>query len=170
MKNIEIKYQISSLEQISSFLSGRPDILNLWTREQTDIYFQANTGRLKLRLQGDSDAQLIFYQRPDDATPRESEYFIHNTVDGENLKAILEKSLGVKAIVKKIRSLYMFRNVRIHLDNVHDIGHFLEFESVIDYTTSQTSAQKNLQELLSLFTQFDLTPVTKSYADLANLS
>jgi predicted adenylyl cyclase CyaB len=166
MKNIEIKYQISSSEQISSFLSSRRDILYLWTREQTDIYFQTNTDRLKLRLQGDSDAQLIFYQRSDDTKPRESEYFIYNTADGENLKMILERSLGVKTTVKKIRSLYMFRNVRIHLDEVYGIGHYLEFESIIDYTTNQTGAQKNLQELLSMFSQFDLIPVTKSYADL----
>jgi adenylate cyclase, class 2 len=166
MKNIEIKFQISSPEKISSFLSSRPDTLYLWTREQTDIYFQTNTGRLKLRLQGDSDAQLIFYQRADDANARESEYYIHNTADGENLRSILEKSLGVNTIVRKIRSLYMFRNVRIHLDDVHGLGHFLEFESVIDYTTSQTSAEKNLQELLSFFSQFELNPVTKSYGDL----
>lgn len=166
MKNIEIKYQISSAEQISSFLSNRPEILHLWTREQTDIYFQTSNGRLKLRLQDDSNAQLIFYQRPDDATPRESEYFIHNIADDDNLKAILEKSLGVKTIVRKIRALYMFHNVRIHLDDVKDLGYFLEFESVIDYTTSQARAQKNLQDLLSMFSQFDLTPVKKGYADL----
>ncbi len=166
MKNIEIKYQISSPEQISAFLSKRPDILYLWTREQTDIYFEVMTGRLKLRLQSDSDAQLIFYQRPDTGEHRESEYYIHTTSDGNNLRKVLEKSLVVKMIVRKKRSLYMFRNVRIHLDNVTDTGHFMEFESVVDHAISQANARQNLQDLLPLFSQFVLTPVTESYAEL----
>ena len=63
MKNIEIKFQIPSHREILSYLNQHHDIDFLWSKEQTDIYFQIPRGRLKLRIQTDSDTQLIYYQR-----------------------------------------------------------------------------------------------------------
>jgi predicted adenylyl cyclase CyaB len=166
MKNIEIKFQISSPQEILSSLNQHHDIDFLWSKEQTDVYFQIPHGRLKLRIQTDSDSELIYYQRNNASEARLSEYHIFTTSNGDSLRQILEQALGLKTIVKKKRHLYQFRNVRIHIDEVHDLGNYIEFESVLDETTDEETGQKNLHQLLKDLSTFPLTPVAESYADL----
>ncbi len=166
MKNIEVKYQIPSLQEIHSFLSGHPDVRYEWKKEQTDIYFRIPTGRLKLRLQEGSGHELIFYQRPDRDEPRGSEYFIYSNTDMIKLKQLLEKALGILIMVHKTRTLFLFQNVRIHLDSVRDAGSFVEFESVISDSVNEEIAKKNLNAILKLLSGFRLTAVSGSYADL----
>jgi len=169
MKNIEIKYQVSDLAEIYTFLSAHPDVTYKWSEEQTDIYFGVPVGRLKLRQQSNSTPQLIYYQRRDSNKLRESEYYIHSTSNANNLRIMLEKALGVKAVVYKKRSLFMFRNIRIHLDEVTNSGNFMEFESVLDADTNEGTARQNLQDLLTIFSSFRLIPREKSYADLCKV-
>lgn len=166
MKNIEIKFQLPSHQEILSYLNQHHDIDFLWSKEQTDIYFQIPRGRLKLRIQTDSDSQLIYYQRSNLPEARLSEYLIFPVSDPGSLKIILEKALGVKTIVKKKRHLYQFRNVRIHIDEVHELGNFIEFESVLDEATDEETGRTNLHNLLKNLSSFSLTPVAESYADL----
>ncbi|MBN2366080.1 MAG: CYTH domain-containing protein [Calditrichaeota bacterium] len=166
MKNIEIKYQVPSLQDIYSFASGHPDIRYEWKKEQTDIYYKVPEGQLKLRLQSDSDHELIFYRRQSSLKPRESEYYIYSCPDMTKLKHLLDKAFGSLAQVHKTRTLFMFRNIRIHLDVVEGAGEFIEFESVVDHLTDEEAAQKNLNELLGQFHSFSLKPVPVSYAQL----
>jgi predicted adenylyl cyclase CyaB len=166
MKNIEIKFQVPFHQEIISYLNHHHDIDFLWSKEQTDIYFQIPDGRLKLRTQSDSASQLIFYQRTNSLEARLSDYLIFSTTETNSLKEILEKALGVKTIIKKKRHLYQFRNVRIHLDEVAELGNFIEFESVLDKRTDEESGRKNLQLLLNNLSSFPLTPIAESYADL----
>jgi adenylate cyclase, class 2 len=166
MKNIEIKFKIPSHQDVLSYLNQHHDIDFLWSKEQTDIYFQIPNGRLKLRIQTDSDAQLIYYQRSNSPEARLSEYKIFTTADADSLKLILEQALEVKTTVRKKRHLYRFRNVRIHIDEVYDLGNFIEFESVLNGTTNEETGRKNLQNLLKDLSSFPLTPVAESYADL----
>ena len=43
----------------------------------------------------------------------------------------LEAALGVTCVVEKERRLFLFENVRIHLDDVAHLGCFVELESVL---------------------------------------
>ncbi len=166
MKNIEIKFHTPSLSKIHSFLQHHPFISFQWEKEQTDIYFQVNRGRLKLRLQNNSEAELIFYQRDDDENARLSKYFIYYPGQTNLLKDLLENALGIRSVVKKKRTLYQFKNVRIHLDEVENLGSFLECEAVVDDMTDEETSRKNLNELLTHLSSFSLTPVAQSYVDL----
>jgi len=166
MKNIEIKFHTPSLSEIRSFLHHHPSISFQWEKEQIDVYFRVNRGRLKLRFQTNSEAELIFYQRNDDENARLSKYFIYHPSHANLLKDLLENALGIRSIVKKKRTLYQFKNVRIHLDDVDHLGSFLECEAVIDNTTDEETSGKNLSELLTHLSSFSLTPVAQSYVDL----
>ncbi len=44
---------------------------------------------------------------------------------------VLDLLYGVKRVVKKTRDLYVYKNTRIHLDTVVDLGLFIELETVI---------------------------------------
>lgn len=95
---------------------------------QTDTYFNTRKGRLKLR-EGNIENNLIYYERPDLAGPKPSQFQLVKTGDAKELKAVLEKSMGVKVIVRKKREIYYIRNVKFHIDEVAGLGSFVEIEA-----------------------------------------
>jgi predicted adenylyl cyclase CyaB len=166
MKNIEIKYRSSQLQEIKKFLSSLPDVRQIKTVIQTDIYYQTRQGRLKLRIPSSGKAELIYYEREDRSEVRESNFQLLPVEDPDLLNNLLHQALGVSVTVKKQRTLLMFRNVRIHLDQVENLGDFLEFESVIDTDITEEHAAKNLQDVQQMLAPFTLVPLSGSYADL----
>jgi predicted adenylyl cyclase CyaB len=166
MNNIEIKFKVHSLDKIESRLSEQPDCQFIQTLRQRDVYFPVPKGRLKLRLQNQKDPELIFYQRENLKHPRQSNYLIYFSSNPELLGSILSEALGSDVTVVKERKLWMFRNVRIHLDRVDDLGEFLELEAVIDEKHNEQVSSRNLDDFLQKLSGFSLNPVPESYSDL----
>src|SRR4051794_17750780 len=100
------------------------------TLVQTDTYFVVAHGRLKLREQEGAPAQLIAYERPDDAGVRLSRYHLIDVADPETARTGLGATCGVRVVVAKRRRLLSWENVRIHLDEVEGLGFFVELEAV----------------------------------------
>ena len=50
--------------------------------------------------------------------------------DPPGLEQALAGVLGITAVVSKERRLFLFESVRIHLDRVDGLGHFIELEGV----------------------------------------
>ena len=93
---------------------------------QRDTYFNAHNDRLKLREEEGAAPHLIAYERADQAGQRESRYRIVEVVRAGELKASLAAALGIKVVVAKERRLFLWgSNVRIHLDQVEELGSFL---------------------------------------------
>jgi predicted adenylyl cyclase CyaB len=166
MKNLEIKYQISDLDIVKKKISKIDEVKRVWQHYQKDIYYNVPHGRLKLRIESDTPTQLIFYKRVDTNSARKSYYEIYQSADPDSLSHLLQKSFGIKIIVKKFRSLFLFRNVRIHLDIVEELGTFLELESVMNDGTNESVATKNLDKLLFYLKNIQLIPVSVSYSDI----
>src|SRR5204863_8692897 len=78
---------------------------------QTDAYFHVPQGRLKLREIEGEPAELIFYQRADSTTSRDSHYEISPVPNPASMMAALGGALGVRAIVRKRRALLLRRSV-----------------------------------------------------------
>jgi cytidine deaminase len=97
---------------------------------QRDTYFGARHGRLKLREQNGAGAELIAYRRSDSPEAAESEYLLVPAVDPAGLSQALGRSLGTVVVVTKRRRLFLWDNVRIHLDDVDELGAFVEIEIV----------------------------------------
>ena len=166
MKNIEIKYRLSQFPEISLFLKTLPEVRLIKTIHQKDIYYHSSTGRLKLRIPSTETAELIYYEREDLSATRESEYYLFPVPNPEQLHKLLNQALGEAITVKKERTLLMYRNVRIHLDQVSRLGNFLEFESVIDADTPAEKAMENLHHIQQTLAHFEMVPQSGSYADL----
>lgn len=131
---------------------------------QRDTYFGARRGRLKLREQATSE--LIAYRRPDTNEPTESAYVIAPVSAPDELGEALDSALGTVVIVVKSRRLFLWEGVRIHLDEVEDLGTFIEFEAVLpDAGDLATAHQKVVQLRAELLIQ-DGDLVTAGYADL----
>lgn len=67
------------------------------------------------------------------------------------MEQILEQSVGIKGRVQKERYLFIHEGTRIHLDNVENLGYFLEFEAVLAPEESVESGEDRLHGLLKVF-------------------
>lgn len=146
--NIEIKARVRDFEQIRL----RAEKLSETTVQvipQEDIFFNVEKGRLKLRILGEDQSQLIFYTRPDQEGPKRSDYRISRSSEPQNLKRVLELAYGIRGVVRKTRYLYLVRQTRIHLDDVEGLGQFMELEVVLAGGQSDAEGQKIAEELMS---------------------
>lgn len=111
---------------------GLDGVADCGVLHQRDTYFNAPSGRLKLREETCSGAQLIGYRRSDRRAPAASTFRIASLPDPAPVLALLSDTLGVRAIVTKGRRLLWWQDVRIHLDAVDRLGAFVELEARAD--------------------------------------
>ena len=162
-RNLEVKARIPALqkaEQIARSINAYP----AGCLDQVDTYFNVQRGRLKLREINRDHAELIYYSRNELSKCRESDYEVFTSENISMLKKILEASLGIRAIVRKRRKLYMYQSTRIHLDEVEQLGCFLELESPIEQ--SAETAREVVDFLLREFGVKESDCILGSYVDL----
>ena len=161
--NIEIKARCQDPEKAKEILL-RLNAEYKGRDHQIDTYFNVASGRLKLR-EGNIENNLIYYHRDDQHGPKRSEVILYPSGDHPGLKEILNKVLGRKVIVDKQRDIYFIDNVKFHIDNVKDLGSFLEIEAIGEEGEEEKLNQQceYYMRLLHLGKQ-DLLP--NSYSDL----
>jgi homotetrameric cytidine deaminase len=129
-RNVEIKTRdadpAGTLERARALGASDEGVL-----VQRDTYFGRARGRLKLREEP-AGATLIAYARPDQSEARTSAYRLAAISDPGAVKAALDAALGTVVVVEKRRHLLLYENVRIHLDDVTDLGAFVELEAVAE--------------------------------------
>ncbi len=132
--------------------------------QQLDTYFRVAQGRLKLREQ-DGTAELIQYERSDEAIERESNYRIVPIDDPAGFKDVLGAALGILVAVEKSRHLLIWRNVRIHLDEVPGLGSFIELEAVAEPDSDLSGEYRNVTELREALGIADEQIRARGYSD-----
>lgn len=129
-RNVEIKARVTDLAaltgRVQTIANDGPMVI-----DQEDTFFLSATGRLKLRKFSDSKGELIYYERPDHHEPAECRYLRVETSTPEAVHDILSRALGVRGVVRKRRTLYLSGQTRIHLDDVEQLGHYVELEVVL---------------------------------------
>ncbi len=134
---------------------------------QRDTYFLARRGRLKLRVEaGALGGELIAYRRDDAAEAAESGYVLAPMAAPEELAEALDAALGTVVVVSKRRRLFLWEGVRIHLDEVDDLGSFVEFEAVLPDAGDLAAAQDKVARLRASLGIDDDALVSVGYADL----
>lgn len=163
MRNIELKAKLPSFEHaraacraIGATLQG--DI------HQIDTYFNVPHGRLKLREATPGHTELVHYHRPDIAGAKGCDYTLETV--NPTIKPMLAAALGTLTVVDKVRTLYLWENVRIHLDRVQGLGDFLEFEAVQQPGDADEDGHKKLTFLADQFTIGENDHLTHSYLDM----
>ncbi len=125
--NVEIKARCSNASFIRNYLVSKyADFKG--EDKQTDTYFNVQHGRLKLR-EGNIENNLIFYDRDNTVGPKNSHFKLVKVEDAAGLKEALTDSIGVKVVVEKIREIYYIENVKFHLDELRELGTFVEIEA-----------------------------------------
>jgi adenylate cyclase, class 2 len=110
--------------------------------------------------------QLVWYLRPDAAATRASDYTLMPVADAATLKAVLTAALGVLVVVEKRREVYLHRNVRIHLDQVEQLGEFLEFEAVLGPGDDEVANAELVRQLSRRVAVSPAMLIDGSYSDL----
>lgn len=131
MENIEIKARIDNPDKKRDIIKTL-DHTSVGLDHQIDTYFKVTHGRFKLRESSLSGSYLIFYLREDLTGPKRSVYQKIPVDDAPGLKNLLKRMQGIHLIIEKKREIYLYENVRIHLDEVKNLGNFVEFEAVMD--------------------------------------
>jgi predicted adenylyl cyclase CyaB len=164
-RNVEIKARVADLAaleaRVRGIASAGPTLL-----VQTDTFFNAYSGRLKLREFADGSAELIAYSRADHGGPKLSDYERVAVQDAAGMKRLLTRSNGVATKVRKQRTLYLIGQTRVHLDRVQGLGDFMELEVVLEHSQSLADGESIAHALMD---QLSITPsqlITGAYADL----
>lgn len=165
MQNLELKARYHDLEKAAE-LAETLGATHEWTRQQIDIYFRVPAGKLKLRCVNGHDAELIAYQRPAVADAKVSDYIVHSEKNADSLERVLSHILPVEARIVKQRTLYLWNNVRIHLDHVEQLGVFIEFEAVLGKAEDVTASRQRIEFLSTHFAIQKKNLVTVGYFEL----
>ncbi len=167
MLNIEIKARTHQPDHIKSILENLgADYQGI--DHQIDTYFIVPDGRLKLR-QGNIENSLIFYQRPNQAGPKASNFLLYHPEqeNSDQLKNLLTTALGQKVVVDKYRAIYFFEHVKFHVDQVMGLGDFMEIEVMDKEETGDIAIlEKQCQKYMDLFGIKETDLIDGSYSDL----
>ncbi|HRE39393.1 MAG TPA: class IV adenylate cyclase [Chitinophagaceae bacterium] len=169
--NVEIKARCTNPAFIRNYLlSNNAEYRG--TDEQTDTYFHVPHGRLKLR-EGNIENNLIYYERSNQAGPKDSHFQLVKIDDAAGLKEVLAKANGIKTVVKKKREIYYIGNVKFHIDEVPGLGSFVEIEAgniLADLTKDQLKEQCDYYLAAFNIKTEDLIEVSYSDMPIENLT
>jgi predicted adenylyl cyclase CyaB len=164
-RNIEIKARITSVEAMAAQVvaladHGPSDIV------QDDTFFVCARGRVKLRVVSPTEGQLIFYQRANQAGPKESCFVSAPVAAPDALREALSLAYGQAGRVRKHRTLYRVGRTRIHLDRVEHLGDFLELEVEL---SEGERVEQGMEEAHTLMASLGIAPtqlIAEAYVDL----
>ena len=171
-RNIELKARCADLEAARQACAAHGARF-VRVEHQRDTFFPAPRGRLKLRertwreehdSKDTSDAELIAYERADVGGTRESRYRVVRVIEAPALTAALAAACGLRGVVVKRRELWLWHNVRIHLDAVEGLGDFVEFEAVLTRDDEEAEGHRRVAALQQALGLTEIVPV--AYADL----
>src|SRR5438046_3449290 len=99
-RNLEHKFRCDDLAAVRAALPAlAPRAAGV--QVQTDTFFRARAGRLKLREIEGQPAVLIWYDRTDAAAAKLSTYHLVPVGDAALLRTALTAALGVRGVVRK---------------------------------------------------------------------
>ena len=164
-RNVEIKAHLQQRELSlirAEQISGKPaEVIH-----QEDVFFPCDSGRLKLRIFSPTSGELIYYRRPDQKEPKTSHYSITTTDEPLKLREILEDAYGVRAVIKKVRYVFLVGRTRIHIDTVENLGEFLELEVALGDSEDASPGEEEARALMQELGVDEQSLVDWAYVDL----
>ncbi len=162
---IEIKAKCQDAEKVRKILINKAADFK-GVDHQVDTYFKSPVGRLKLR-EGNIENTLIHYNRPNQAGPKNSQVTYQKLKPNTNLKDVLAAAMGILAVVDKQREIYFIDNVKFHVDEVRQLGAFVEIEAIDEKgTMSINELQTQCEHFMNLFELSSKDLIKVSYSDL----
>ena len=166
-RNIEIKASVANvadlMERAARLAAAGPTVIH-----QDDTFFGCSNGRLKLRAFPDGSGELIFYQRANAGGPKTSFYEIAPTHNAGQLRQTLALACGQVGRVLKKRTLFLAGRTRIHIDQVRDLGDFVELEVVLRDGEAEAEGIQEAHDLMAALGIPGAALIDRAYVDLLN--
>ncbi len=171
MRNIEYKAELRDpdlaraiAQEIGAYLVVRA--------HQTDTYYKVVTGRVKKREATAIDravavpepVEYIVYSRADRVDTRVSDFSVLS--EREFRERFGQTGPPAWLTVTKTRELWMWKSVRVHIDNVDELGWFFEIESLVARPDLEPEAARLAEHIRATFMPALGEPVSTSYSDL----
>ncbi|HYH11783.1 MAG TPA: class IV adenylate cyclase [Thermomicrobiales bacterium] len=149
-RNLELKVRLTRggldavRDRLARLGTSEPDV-----QQQEDRYFAVPGGRLKLRTiicnPAELRSELIAYRRPDEHGSRWSTYSITplGPEQAASLAVTLAQVLPERVVIRKRREIYLHGATRIHLDDVQELGAFVELETVMSEQSTGDAATEH---------------------------
>lgn len=159
-RNVEIKARVDNPYELISKAKSMAEKID--TLHQADTFFKTQVGRLKLRIERGVktklNSYLIFYSRPDQEQATTSTFLTCPIGDPTAFLSMMTASNGILGrSITKDRVLFIHTDentnikTRIHVDQVHGIGNFVELEVMLPPNVEEeigvTIANKLREEL-----------------------
>jgi predicted adenylyl cyclase CyaB len=168
-RNVEIKARTSDLaalrKEVAKVSNSGPKLL-----VQRDTFYAVPNGRLKLREFGDGTAELIYYERPDKIGPKISRYTKTQIADAASMRDLLGQILEAKGVVSKRREVFLVDRTRIHLDEVDELGTFIELEVVLTEGQTDSDGERIASDLMERLDVRREDLIEPAYVDLLVIS
>ncbi len=178
MRNVEYKAELRD-PALARSIAARIGAVLKEIMQQTDTYFRVADARMKKRetayveeanygqrvIGSERVTEYIRYERPDEARARVSEYEVYTPERFRELygeRGVPEAGV----VVRKVRELWMWEGVRIHLDRVEGLGHYIEFEAPVTEERSVERCRELVGELIEAFRPVMGEGIGRGYADL----
>ena len=163
MQNVESKAELKDIALARTIcrVIGATHIADL---HQTDTYYRLPDARLKKRETDGEPTEWILYDRPNQVGAKLSTFHIYS--EDEAAERFGEHPRRPWVVVRKLRELWMYDDVRIQLDDVEGLGTFLEFEALISARRKKVEAEDAVMYLRREFNTALGEPVAASYSDL----
>jgi len=164
-RNIEIKARVAALADARAIALAIGAVPHA-SEEQTDRYYVVDGAhRVKLRTIAGGRAELVEYRRDEKSGVRASDYTVTPVRDERAGVCLVPKGEPL-LIVRKQREILLRDNVRIHLDEVHGLGSFIELEAVIDDDHDESICRGQVAYILRALGLGDADLIRASYAEL----
>jgi adenylate cyclase, class 2 len=135
---------------------------------QKDTYLKVPKGRLKIR-EGNVENNLIYYERTEAAGELKESHvnLIAITQENKPIIELLKNALTIKVVVEKKRKIFFIDHIKFHLDEVAQLGHFVEIEAIDnDGTIGVTQLEKDCTYYMQLFGLSLEDIIPQSYSDM----
>lgn len=166
MQNLELKAELRD-PLVARAALARLSASHIADIHHTDTCFRVPHGRLKRREttgEEGAETEYIFYHRRDEPGPRISQFSIYDLPTARERFGLVDPPPWV--VVRKRRQTFMYRNVRIHLDEVDGLGTFLELEALVSAAHPLDRCRETLAQVRQAVQPALGELIAVSYADL----
>lgn len=163
MQNVEYKAELQD-GALARTIAKSIGAIHADTMRQTDTYFRVADAKLKKRECPDRAAEFIFYSRASRTKPKLSSFTIYS--EAQALERFGSSPLPVLVVVKKTRELWLYKGVRVHIDDVAELGAFIEFEALVTPERNLARCHELMDELRRTFGPAMGEGIAVGYADL----
>lgn len=145
MQNVEIKFELRDAALCRAVIARLGARLAA-TLRQRDTYFRVPDGRLKKREVEGEVTEWVEYHRQNRPTARLSHFRIYT--EQEALTRFGTLPLPVWVIVEKTREVWLMGEVRLHIDEVENLGRFFEIEALVTPRQHAGNARREVERVV----------------------